>query len=580
MTFIPIITANVSVGNSTSSNLAPNTVFTGVAEDVSQYASLSVSYYVQPSTATGNIFVQFSNTASPFYAVSNTITSVTPVTANGFTLDTTMTCQYFRVVYVNDSTNQTGLMIQSIYHPQARVAQKTTRYAETPNDYSDMINSRSIIWGKTVGGGIYEPIAGNGENSLVTSIVDPRTSYGDIQVAEITPVAQIDFSYGINTVTTTNVRYGSNATVSSSNSLVILTANAVSGSSMAYLSPKKFVKYRSGQGTLGRFTAMFTAGGPSQSVQFAGQGFAHPTSNVIIDAAGFGYLGSVFGLHYYNNYSNVFIPQTSWNFDTMIGGTTKSGIILDPTKLNVYETKFQYLGGGNIFFYIYSRIDGRKVLVHMSQLAGTLTGTIFSNPSMRIMWYSNSYAVGTNTPVVVRGGSCGHFVEGKRLFNGPKGGLVSYYHNVPVDGVKYSIFTIKNALFYNGYPNRSQIHIRNISISVAGGGTNIGLFSIVKNPTVSTIALWTAYNGTGTDGVTIAGGQSTLFSNIANGVTITGGNTIFATSIGSTSSTTYAELTDYDAIVYPGDTVTFVISVNGSGPMGDYGSSISWSEDI
>ena len=581
MTFIPVVTANVSVLNSTTSNLTAGATFTGQPEDVSQYSSLSVSFYVQPPNATGNIFVQFSNvsTNAGWIPISNTVTAVNSTNAAGFTLDTTMTCQYFRVIYVNDSTPQTSLMIQSIYHPQARIAQKTTRFAETPTDYSDMVNTRSMVWGKTLGGGIYEPIAGNGENSLVTAIVDPRTSYGDMQVAEITAVAQIDFSYGINTTSTMNVKY-SNATVVASNSLLTITANAAVASSMGYLSPKKFVKYRAGQGTLARFTALFTAGAPGQSVQFAGQGFAHPTSNVIIDACGFGYVGSVFGIHYYNNSSNTFIPQTTWNVDTMLGGT-KSGKIIDPTKLNVYECKFQYLGGGNIFFYVYNDLDGRKVLVHMVRNAGTLTGTIFSNPSMRIMWYSNSYAVGNNTPVVVQGGSCGHFIDGKKLYNGPKGGISNYYHNLPTTtGLIYSIFTIRNAQFYNGYVNRSQLHFRNVSISVAGGAQNIGLFSILKNPTVSTISLWTAYNGTGTDGITITNGQSTAFSNVATGITVTGGNTIFSLALGSTPSNAYADLTDYDVVAYPGDIVAFVVSVPSGGATGDYGASVTWSEDL
>ena len=582
MTYIPTVTANVSVLNSTTRALTtPGEVFQGTPEDVSQYSSLSVSFSVQPPGATGNIFVQFSNvsTNAGWFPVSNTVTPVNSTNSNGFTLDTTMTCQYFRVMYINDSTPQTSLMIQSIYHPQARIAQKTTRFAETPTDYSDMINTRAIVWGKTLGGGVYEPIAGNGENSLVTAIVDPRTSYGDMQVAEITPVAQVDFSYGTNTVSTMNVRYGSNATVAVSSSLLILTANAVGGSSMAYLSPKKFVKYRAGQGTLARFTAMFTPNAPSQSVQFAGQGFADPTSNIVIDACGFGYVGSTFGIHYYNNSSNTFIPQASWNVDTMLGGT-KSGMIINPANLNVYECKFQYLGGGNLFFYVYNYFDGRKVLVHMIQSAGTLTGTIFQNPSMRIMWYSNSYAVGTNTPVVVKGASCGHFIEGQKTYNGPKGGVSNYYHNLPTDGAKYCIFAVKNAQFYNGVVNRSQLHFRNVSISVAGGAQNIGLFSVLKNPTISTISLWTAYNGTGTNGITITNGQSTAFSNVASGITVTGGNTIFTLALGSTPSNAYADLTDYDIVAYPGDTVAFVISVPSGGAVGDYGSSVTWSEDL
>ena len=195
MTFIPTVVANVSSLNSTTTPLTGGATFTGTPEDVSQYSSLSVSYYVQPSNATGNIFVQFSNvsTNAGWIPISNTISQVTSLTANGFTLDTTMTCQYIRVLYINDSIPQTSFSIQSIYHPQARIAIKTTRAAELMTDFTDTINTRTLIMGKTFGGGVYEPVATNGENSLVVTVADPRTAFGELQVSQMTPVAQLDF---------------------------------------------------------------------------------------------------------------------------------------------------------------------------------------------------------------------------------------------------------------------------------------------------------------------------------------------------------------------------------------------------
>lgn len=577
MTYIPVVSANVSAANSTSTALGAGATFTGTPEDVSQYASLSVSFYVKPSTATGNIFVQFSNTASPFYAVSNVVTAVTGVTANGFTLDTTMTCQYFRVSYINDATPQTSLMIQSIFHPQPRIAATTTRYAETPTDYTDLINTRSLVWAKTAGGNVYEPIFGNGENSLITAIVDPRTSYGDMQTASLTPIAQLDFSYGINSVSAVRLTAGSNASVTTVNSLATLTANSFAGASLAVLTPKKFVKYRAGQGTMLRITGIFTQGAPTNSMQFVGQGFLDPLSNAFVDGQGFGYQGSTFGLYWINNTAVTFVPQTQWNFDTMLGGT-KSGKVIDPTKLNIYEMKYQYLGGGNMFYYVFNDFDGRKVLVHMIQNAGKLTGTIFQNPSMRAVWYANNYTVGDGS-IVVKGGSCGHFLEGERKYNGPKGGVVNYYQALNNDGQFYSVLGIRNALYYNGIANRSQLHFRNVSVSCSGGGSNTGLINIRKNPT-ATYASWTPYNGTGTDGITITNGNSTAFSNTATGITVTGGNNIFTAAIANGPSQMLYDLTDYDIVAYPGDLVVLCIAVNGTGVKGDFGASLTWSEDV
>ena len=590
MTYIPVVSANVSAANSTSTALGAGATFTGTPEDVSQYSSLSVSYYVQPPGATGNVLVQFSNTASPFYAVSNTVTHVTSLTSNGFTLDTTMTAQYFRVQYINDSTPQTTLMIQSIYHPQARIAAKTSRLAEPMTDFSDTLNTRALLWGKTNGGNVYEQIASNGQNALIASINEPLTAFGEIQVAEQFPIAQIDFAYGINTVITSNVTTGSNALVSTANGLLTVTSNAAAGASMVMFRPKKFIKYRPGTSTATRMTGAFTAGAPANSMQFVGEGFLEPSSNAIIDGMGFGYQGSTFGVFWVRNYAINFIPQTQWNYDTMLG-TGKSGFNLDPTKLNIFQFKFQYLGGGNLFYYVIPATTGRWALAHMIQNAGTLTTPVFRDPTFHAMWYSNCYAVGSNTPVVVNGASLGQFVEGHRRFLGPKGALVYAPSAAVTNNTNTMMFALRNALYFNGIPNRSQAHLRSISYGGNGVGTGSnqanGVISLtlIRNPTSGGPTVFTPYNGTlGTDFNGISGsnifGQSSISSNISQLTAITGGNTGFTHVISIGGQSGPIDMTDFEIVLNPGDTLCFTSNVVTLAGTCYIGSSAFWVEDI
>ena len=587
MTYTPVITANVSVLNSTTTALTGGATFTGTPEDVSQYASLSVSFYVQPTNATGNIFVQFSNvsTNAGWIPISNTVTAVNSTNASGFTLDTTMTCQYFRIFYVNDSVAQTSFVIQSIYHPQARVAQKTTRYAETPTDYSDMINTRSMIWGKTVGGGTYEAIASNGENSLVVTVSEPRAAFGELLVAQPTPIAQMDFVYGINTVISSNVLYGSNATVNVSNGLLKVTANATAGGSTAMFRPKKFIKYRSGESTMTRMTGAFTSGAPAQSLQIAGTGFLEPTSNVLIDGMGFGYQGSVFGVHWFRNSSNTFIPQTSFNYDKL-DGKGPSGFTIDPTKLNIFQYKFQYLGAGNLFFYVIPPATGRWVLAHMIQNAGTLTSPVFRDPTMHAMWYSNCYTT-SSTPVIVQGGSVGQFLEGERRFLGPKGALVGTPTSAVTNSTNTMVFAFKNATYFNGIPNRSQAHIRSISFGGNGSGTGsnqpngVISFTLTRNPTGGP-TVWLPYNGslgTGTSGSNIIG-NSTISSNISPLTTLTGGNTGFTHVVAIGGQSGQIDLSDYEITLNPNDVLCFTANVITSSGTCYVGASVFWVEDL
>lgn len=571
MTYIPAVVANVSAANSTTTALGAGGTFTGTPEDVSQYASISVGFYVKPVTATGNIFVQFSNTNSvgSWVPVSNTITAVDSITANGFTLDVITAAQYYRVLYVNDSTVQTNLMIQTIFHPQARIAQTTTRYAQQPTDYTDMLNTRAIIWGKTLGGGIYEPVASNGENSLVVTAAEPSTAFGSLDVSQDTPTCQIDFIYGINLLLTSNLT-ASGGTIGWYDGMANVATVATVSSSASLLS-QRYIRYRPGEGVKGRFTAMFTTG-LAGNTQLAG--LAAGT----VDGMFWGYNGTSFGIMYRNRSVDTWIPQASWNIDPMTGGTF-SGQILNPTKLNVYQIKFQYLGGGDMFFHVLNSYTGRFNIVHVIRNANTQTQTNFRNPSMNMLWTTYN-SVSSTAVCRVSGASAAMFVEGVRTFLGPLQSEDGYLTATP-NLTLTSALAIRNATTFNGIQNRAFVHLRSMSIAINGGTTaTIVIFRLIKNYT-SGPTVFNPLNGTtANQGVTITAGQSCVSSNVTaptGYVTVSGGTQIFSTTVSATSSG-IIDLTPYDISIFPGDTVSFAAYGTASTPL--VGVTVVWSEDI
>lgn len=467
-----------------------------------------------------------------------------------------------------------------------RVGIKTSRLAEPMTDYTDALNTRAAIYGKTNGGNIYEQIAANGQGSLVVSVSEPSTAFGELLVAENFPISQIDFVYGINTVITSNVTSGSNATVTSSNGLLTLTSNAAGGSSMAAFYPKKFVKYRPGESVSTRMTGLFTAGAPTDSIQIVGTGFLDPTSNVILDGMGFGYQGATFGVFWIRNSSTTFVPQTAWNYDTMLG-TGKSGFLLDPTKINIFELKFHYLGAGNLFFDVLCGNTGRWALAHMFQNAGTLTTPVFRDPTMHALWYSNCYAVGNNTPVVVKGASCGQFLEGQRRFLGPKSALTFAPSASVTNNTITMMFAIHNASYYNGMANRSQAHIRSMSFGGNGSGSGsnqpngVITLTLIRNPTSGGPTLFTPYNGTqvGTNGSNVFG-QSSISSNTVQLTSLTGGNNEFTQVVAIGGQSGPIDVTDYELVLNPGDTLCFTANVVTASGTCFIGSSVFWVEDI
>jgi len=570
MTYIPAVTANVSAANSTTVALGAGQTFTGTPEDVSQYASLSVSYYVKPPTATGNLLVQFSNTASPFYPVSNVMTPVTPVTSNGFTLDFTTQSQYFRISYINDSTPQTALMIQAIYHPAARISVKTNRTAELFTDYTDCIDTRALIWGKTLGGK-YEQVATNGDNSLVVSVVEPRGAFGSMDVSQDTPTCQVDFIYGININLTSNTT-ASGGVVGWNDGLMNV-ATVATVSSSASLLTQRYVRYRPGEGVKGRWTAIFTTG-VAGNTQLAG--LASGTN----DGLFWGYNGTSFGIMYRNRSVDTWIPQASWNVDTMTGGLLSgSGQILDPTKLNVYQIKFQYLGGGNMFFYVLNSITGRFDLVHLIRNANTQTQTNFRNPSMNMLW--TTYNSASSTAVCkVSGGSGALFVEGIRNFLGPLISEDAYLTATP-NLTLTSVLAIRNATTFNGIPNRAFLHLRSVSVAINGGSTaTVVILRILRNYTSGPVIFAPLQGTTADNGVTITSGQSCSSSNVTgptNYVTVSGGTQIFSTVVSATSLAVI-DLTPYEISIFPGDKISFASFGTANTPL--VGLSAVWNEDI
>jgi hypothetical protein len=432
-------------------------------------------------------------------------------------------------------------------------------------------NARTIIWGKTLGGGVYEPVATNGDNSLVVSIAEPSTAFGEMNTAENTPTCQVDFIYGINTNLTSNTT-ASGGLVQWYDGMANVATTATVSSSASLLS-KRYVRYRPGEGVKGRWTAMFTTG-VAGNTQLAG------LASDSTDGMFYGYNGTSFGIMYRNRSVDTWTPQASWNVDPMMNGVAStSGQVLDPTKLNVYQVKFQYLGGGNMFFYVLNSFTGRFVLVNVIRNANTSTQTNFRNPSMNMLWTTYN-SVSSTAVCKVSGGSCALFVEGMRVFLGPLNSEDAYLTAVP-NTTLTSVMGVRNATTFNGIPNRAFLHLRSVSVAINGGTTaTIVILRILRNYTSGPTVFVPIQGTTSNNGVTITNGQSCASSNVSaptGYVTVSGGTQIFSTVVSATSLAVI-DLTPYEISVFPGDTVSFAAYGTASTPL--VGVSAVWNEDI
>lgn len=259
-----------------------------------------------------------------------------------------------------------------------------------------------------------------------------------------------------------------------------------------------------------------------------------------------------------------FIPQATWNQDTFLGtggATNPSGVLLDPTKGNIYEVQFQYLGYGDAYFYVVNGTTGRPVLCHIVRNANTRVSTNLRNPNLYLTWESRN--TGGTTSVTTRGGSGGAFVEGPVTFLGAQ------FATPPVAvtagaGVETPILSLRANTTYVNRLSTAQLQIDRFS--VACDGTKTVAFRIYKNGTL-TAPRWQSVNT-----VTSAAGydvNATAFS-------IGSGTLVYAFSVGKTGNTT-EDVTNIDLFLQAGDYLTITAT---SANANDVTASIVWVEDI
>jgi hypothetical protein len=428
--------------------------------------------------------------------------------------------------------------------------------------------NRSILVGRTRGGESYENVGIDNRENLNVAIKNPVTAFGEVMVAESTPVIQIDFVYGVNNVTTKTSTTGTGS-ISNGNGLFTASTGA-SASSTAIVYSARNLKYRPGQGALVRFTALFTTG-VANSRQVAGLGFPN-----LVDGIFFGYDGADFSICNLKNSSWNCIPQTSWNVDVMDGtggASNPSGQLLDPTKGNVFQIKYQYLGFGALYFSIEDKETGNFVLVHIIKYANTNTTPSLVNPSMFLLWAAVNT---TNTSdLIVKGASGYAAIEGKQELLGPKYGESSANTSVTTE---IAAFTLKNCTTFNTVDNGGRIQVRSVTFGANTGGVGAGVtyLRVYKDTTLGGTPVFIPHNGSTSDnGVTITSGNSIVSVDKA-GTTVTGGNLEW-NAIVAVGNSMSADITDLNLYASPGETLTFAIESTQSATVGV---GMTWSEDL
>ena len=119
--------------------------------------------------------------------------------------------------------------------------------------------------------------------------------------------------------------------------------------------------------------------------------------------------------------TDTWVPQASWNGADKFDGAGVTGITLDPTKGNVFQVKFQYLGFGAIKYFLEDPNDGEFHLVHTVAYSNTNTVPSLDNPSFPMRLESINTA--NTSDISCSTASLAAFIEGTHAYQGLRAGV-------------------------------------------------------------------------------------------------------------------------------------------------------------
>lgn len=352
----------ISTLNSTSTPLAANATFTGVAEDVSDYGVIQITIRSDVASATDGLEFLFSTDNIDFYS-SDEYT----IGAGKFkTYSVAPVARYFKIRYKNGTSAQTQFLIQTSYK-QHYTKPSSHRLADNLSSQDDAEVVQSVLVAK-LPSGEFENIKTTTEGHLITDFAqNQKDAFDRLITVNATQIESFDHRItkhpdDFDEVITGSATSVLNATTAS----VDMTTTTGATDSVIRQTYRQF-EYTRGNAQQALFSLNLNGGPKTNNNRYFGLGDGENGAFIGIDGTGFYVMyrsktsGSVVDTKIY---------QSSFNQDKM-DGTGKSGITLDFTKHNLFSLMYSWLGTNAIIFTV--TIGGVKYPFHVETVGNKLT---------------------------------------------------------------------------------------------------------------------------------------------------------------------------------------------------------------
>lgn len=235
--------------------------------------------------------------------------------------------------------------------------------------------------------------------------------------------------------------------------------------------------------------------------------------------------------------TDTWIYQANWEVPLTSGNDP---FILDPSKGNVYQIQYQYLGYGEIRFFVENPNTGTFISVHKIKYANTNTSPSLDLPNFKIGIIAASLGGTTNVSVSTASMAC--FSESMEDFPGKVHSVISTATGVGT--TRNSLVSFRKVPFSDNVFNISDV--KGLQFTFSSEGTNPVIVEVYLNATIAGVLRWNYID----EDVPL------LISEDRS--TITGGELIYAASV-ARSSNILIELKELDLYISDNDVLTFAV---------------------